>query len=282
MLTQLSVYLGRYISYVLAAVGLCLLVACAKPRWKDLPSIPPSPASPAMVSYTVEVIASWPHDPQAFTQGLVYRNGSLLESTGLYGRSTLREINIKSGRSMKQVDVGRQFFAEGLAVIADRAFQLTWQNHKGFIYDADTFRLEGDFAYDGEGWGLTTDGQLLILSDGTNRLRFLDPTTFSAVRTIEVVADGKPVNRLNELEWVKGEVFANVWQTDEIVRIDPASGQVRGRVDLSGLLARADREPETDVLNGIAYDAVNDRLFVTGKRWPKLFQIRLKIRDQKH
>lgn len=240
--------------------------------------MPATPASPAVVSYTYEVIAAWPHDPQAFTQGLVFRDGGLLESTGLYGRSTLREVDVKTGRALKQVDVPAQFFAEGLAVIGDRAYQLTWRNGKGFVYDADTFRLEREFAYKGEGWGLTTDGQALMMSDGSHRLRFMDPTTFRVLRTIEVVADGKPVNRLNELEWIKGEIFANIWQTDEIVRIDPATGQVRGRIDLSGLLARSDRGPDTDVLNGIAYDPANDRLFVTGKRWPKVFEIRLKVR----
>ena len=163
-------------------------------------------------------------------------------------------------------------------MIGDQAYQLTWRNGKGFVYDADTFRLEKEFAYDGEGWGLATDGHWLILSDGTNRIRFLDPVTFKVVRTIEVLENGQPVNRLNELEWVNGEIFSNVWQTDEIVRIDPATGQVRGVIDFSGLLAPLDRGPETDVLNGIAFDAANDRLFVTGKRWPKIYEVRLKAR----
>lgn len=265
----------------LLGATICLLAACTRPVPERQPSVPATPASSAIVSYSYEIIATWPHDPQAFTQGLVFRNGSLLESTGLYGHSTLREVFIKSGRPMKQVDVASQYFAEGLAVIGERAYQVTWRSGKGFIYDADTFRLEGDFAYDGEGWGLTTDGQFLILSDGTNRLRYLDPSTFRVTRTLEVVANGKPVDRLNELEWIKGEIFANVWQTDEIIRIDPATGQVRGRIDLSGLLTKLDRGPDTDVLNGIAYDPVKDRLFVTGKRWPKVFEIRLKVQAAK-
>jgi glutamine cyclotransferase len=224
------------------------------------------------------VVATWPHDRGAFTQGLVFRNGSFLESTGLNGQSTLREAEVKTGQVLKKVPVPSQFFAEGLAVLGDQAYQLTWQSQKGFVYDVDTFRLEKEFAYEGEGWGLTTDGKALILSDGSNRIRFLDPATFQVLRAIEVKDDGKPVTRLNELEWIKGEIFANVWQTDEIVRIDPTTGQVRGVIDFSGLLAPQDRGPETDVLNGIAYDAVDDRLFVTGKRWPKIFEVRLKAR----
>jgi glutamine cyclotransferase len=261
-------------------VLLVVLAACAKPSAGRAPSVPPSPAaaSAAPVRYTCEVVATWPHDPRAFTQGLVFRNGELLESTGLNGQSTLRDVEINSGRVTKQIEVPRQYFAEGLAVIGDRAFQLTWQNGKGFVYDADTFRQLQEFSYEGEGWGLATDGRVLILSDGTSRIRFLDPATFRVLRTIDVVRDGQPVMRLNELEWINGEIFSNVWQTDEIVRIDPATGQVRGVIDCAGLLAPQDRGPGTDVLNGIAYDAANDRLFLTGKRWPKLFQVRLKIK----
>ena len=234
------------------------------------------PASAAVVHYTYEVIATWPHDPKAFTQGLLFYHGSLLESTGLYGQSSLREVEPKTGRVLKQLAVAAQYFAEGLTVIGDHAYQLTWQGGKGFVYDADTFRPEKEFSYDGEGWGLTTDGHSLILSDGTDHIRFLDPGDFHVVRSIAVTAEGKPVGRLNELEWINGEIFANVWQTDEIVRIDPATGQVRGVIDFSGLLAAADRTPGADVLNGIAYDPTSDRLLVTGKRWPKLYEVRLK------
>ena len=238
--------------------------------------MPPSPATAAPTRYTYEVIATWPHDRTAFTQGLVFRAGGFVESTGLNGQSSLREVELKTGRVLKRIDVAREFFGEGLAVIGDRAYLLTWQHHKGFVYDVDTFRLQREFAYEGEGWGLTTDGHALILSDGTSRIRFLDPATFQVLRTIDVVAAGKPVSQLNELEWINGEIFANVWQTDEIVRIDPATGSVRGVIDFSGLLAPADRGPETDVLNGIAYDAANDRLFVTGKKWPKIFEVKLR------
>jgi glutamine cyclotransferase len=256
------------------------LAACAKPVADKAPSVPSSVttaqtrSTPARYGY--EVVAAWPHDRGAFTQGLVFRDGNFLESTGLNGQSSLREEDVRTGRILKRVEVPPQFFAEGLAVLGDRAFQLTWQSQKGFVYDVDTFRLEREFAYEGEGWGLTTDGRALILSDGTSQIRYLDPATFRVLRTIEVTDAGKPVRRLNELEWVKGEIFANVWQTDEIVRIDPTTGSVRGVVDFSGLLAPQDRERETDVLNGIAYDAASDRLFITGKRWPKIFEVRLK------
>jgi glutaminyl-peptide cyclotransferase len=247
-------------------------------------SVPASPrpttpgARPPVIKYDYEIVRTWPHDRGAFTQGLVFRHGRLLESTGLNGRSTLREVELETGRVLKQVTVPPAYFAEGLAVLGSRAFQLTWQNQKGFIYDVDTFQLQREFAYTGEGWGLATDGHSLILSDGTHRIRFLDPATLAVTRTIEVKLDGKPVEHLNELEYIAGEIFANVWQTADVVRIDPATGEVRGVIDFSGLLPAAERAPETDVLNGIAYDAKADRLFVTGKLWPRLFEVRLKAR----
>jgi glutaminyl-peptide cyclotransferase len=233
--------------------------------------------STAPVHYSYEVINAWPHDPTAFTQGLVFRGNGLLESTGLNGRSTLREVDLKTGRVLKQVSLSAEFFGEGLAVLNGRAYQLTWQNHRAFVYDADTFRREKELSYEGEGWGLASDGESLLLSDGSNRIRVLDPETFKVVRTIEVKDGGKPVDRLNELEWIKGEIFANVWQTDRVVRIDPTTGQVRGVIDFSGLLQPAERARD-NVLNGIAYDPVSDRLFVTGKNWPKVFEVRLKVR----
>lgn len=227
--------------------------------------------------YTYEVVRVWPHDRAAFTQGLVFREGRFIESTGLNGRSSLREIEPATGRILKQVSVPAQFFAEGVAVMGSKAFQLTWQNHRGFVYDVDTFQLQKEFAYEGEGWGLATDGNSLILSDGTARIRFLNPATFAVTRSIEVRLDDQPRDRLNELEFVQGEIFANLWQTDEVVRIDPATGRVRGVINFAGLLPRSERAPDTDVLNGIAYDPATDRLFVTGKLWPKIFEVRLKV-----
>jgi len=268
-------------SFVLAA-AVFTLGGCSKDKSAHQPSIPNLPAwddkssTPQVVQYSYDIIATWPHDRGAFTQGLLYRNGSLLESTGLNGSSSLREVDLATGRAVKQVTVAPAYFAEGLAVIGDRAFQLTWQNHRGFIYNADTFQQLGEFNYEGEGWGLTTDGRHLIMSDGTNRLRFLDPQTFALVRTVEVTLNGKPETRLNELEYINGEIFANVWQTDLVVRIDATTGVVRGVIDFTGLLTRTERTTGTDVLNGIAYDPATGRLFVTGKRWPSLFEVRLK------
>ncbi len=226
--------------------------------------------------YSYEIVNTFPHDKTAFTQGLVFLDGKFIESTGLNGRSTLREVDLAGGRVLRQVPVPNQYFAEGLAVLGGKAYQLTWQAQKGFVYDEATFRLENEFAYTGEGWGLATDGHSLILSDGTPQIRFLDPATFKVERTIQVAARGQPVKWLNELEYIQGEIFANVWQTPFVARIDPSNGAVTGVIDFAGLLPPADRETNTDVLNGIAYDSANDRLFVTGKLWPKLFEVRLK------
>ena len=262
---------------LLLALG-CVVGGCRQDG-SELPArgaIPALPASDArVVRYTFEVIRSWPHDRGAFTQGLVYRNGNFIESTGLHGASTLREVELETGRVLKQVPLAAAYFGEGVAVSGAHAYQLTWQNRKGFVYDVDTFQLQREFTYEGEGWGLATDGEQLILSDGTNRLRFLDPATFAVTRSIEVTLDGKPLDRLNELEFIRGEIFANVWQTDDIVRIDPATGRVRGVIRFTGLLPATDRQGDTDVFNGIAYDAAGDRLFVTGKRWPRVYEVRL-------
>jgi glutamine cyclotransferase len=266
----------------LLLMALLSLAACRKTGVSAAaPSIPQSVAenvagSSAITRYGYEVVRTWPHDRGAYTQGLVFRDGRLLESTGLKGRSSLREVDLLTGRIVKQVTVPKEYFAEGLAVIGSKAFQVTWQENKGFIYDADTFQSQGEFTYAGEGWGLATDGRALILSDGTSKIRFLDPTSFAVTRTLEVTADGKPRDQLNELEYIRGEIFANVFQTDHVVRIDPATGRVRGLIDFTGLLPAHERAPDTDVLNGIAYDAAGDRLFITGKLWPKIFEVRLK------
>lgn len=221
------------------------------------------------------VVRTYPHDRGAFTQGLVYLDGVLYESTGLNGRSSLRSVDLATGRVLQNRAVSAEYFAEGLAFLDNKLFQLTWQNGVAFVYDRMSFRPLTTLRYPGEGWGLTTDGRHLILSDGSATLRYLDPGTFREVKRITVTDRGKPVTQLNELEWVKGEIYANVWQTDRLVRISPATGRVVGWVDLTGLLTDAERYAGVDVLNGIAYDAKGDRLFVTGKLWPKLFEIKL-------
>ncbi|HEY7671955.1 MAG TPA: glutaminyl-peptide cyclotransferase [Gammaproteobacteria bacterium] len=226
----------------------------------------------ARATRTVRVVAAFPHDPKAFTQGLVVHDGRLLESTGQYGASSLRRVDIRTGRVENLLPIDAMYFAEGIAVLDDRVYQLTWQNGIGFVYDAKTFAVERTFRYTGEGWGLTTDGTHLILSDGTSALRFLDPQNFSVVRQVTVTDAEIPVVRINELEYVEGEIWANIWYSDRIARIAPGSGEVVGWIDLSTLYPRAGR-PDNDVLNGIAYTPAEQRLFVTGKNWPQLFEL---------
>ncbi len=224
---------------------------------------------------TYEVVNIYPHDPEAFTQGLVYHQGYLYESTGLYGRSSLRKVELETGIVLKQVDLPEQYFAEGLALWGSTLLQLTWRENTGFIFDLNDFHRAGTFEYATEGWGLTQNGDCLIMSDGTDRLLFFDPKTYDIIGQIEVTDRGEPVMRLNELEFVRGEVYANVWLTDQIVRIDHTTGAVKGWIDLEGILPDEYRQVETDVLNGIAYDPEGERLFVTGKNWPLLFEIHL-------
>lgn len=229
-------------------------------------------------NFTYEIVNIYPHDPAAFTQGLLYHQGLLYESTGLNNFSSLRQVELTTGRVIKIVDLPSIHFAEGLALFNNRFYQLTWQTQTTFVYDfefAPPFAPLKTFSYFGEGWGLTHNGQSLIMSNGSNQIRFLDPETFQTQRTISVTDQGRPVNQLNELEFIKGEIFANIWLTDRIARIDPVSGRVTGWVNLAGLLRPEDRTPSADVLNGIAYDEAGDRLFVTGKKWPKLFEIKL-------
>ena len=234
-----------------------------------------APAAAAPVG-GYRVVRAYPHDPDAFTQGLVIADGRLFEGTGLNGRSSVREVELETGRVLRRRPLAPEHFGEGLTELGGRLFQLTWTGGVGFVYDRATFEPVRRFSYAGEGWGLTHDGRRLIMSDGTAQLRFLDPGTLAETGRITVTDEGRPVPRLNELEWVEGEVFANVWTTDRIARIDPATGRVTGWIDLSGLLSPADRAGRpVDVLNGIAYDRARKRLFVTGKLWPKLYEITL-------
>ncbi len=225
--------------------------------------------------YQYEVVNVYPHDPEAYTQGLVYLDGFLYEGTGLNGKSTLRKVDLVTGTVLEYHELASQYFGEGIAVFDDKIIQLTWQSQMGFYYDRETFTLVEEFYYPSEGWGITYDGKRLIMSDGTATLHFLDPVTFTEISHLEVSDNGKPVGQLNELELIHGDVFANVWPTDQIVKIDPENGKVLGWINLKGLLSPADRHKNVDVLNGIAYDAENDRIFVTGKFWPKLFEIKL-------
>src|SRR5262245_19925611 len=222
-----------------------------------------------------EVVKVFPHDPEAFTQGLVYLDGVLYEGTGLNGRSSIRRVRLDNGEVLKIQPIDQQYFGEGIAIWGDSLFELTWKHGLGFIYDRTSFERKGTFSYDGEGWGLTTDGSRIIMSDGTAFLRFLDPATRKETGRIQVRDGATPIDRLNELEFVKGEILANVWMTDRIARISPKTGAVTGWIDLHGLLDPRDAAQGADVLNGIAYDAAGDRLFVTGKLWPKLFEIRI-------
>lgn len=221
------------------------------------------------------VVHVYPHDPQAFTQGLVYLDGFLYEGTGLNGQSTIRKVRLENGEVVQLEKLDSQYFGEGIAVKGDTIYELTWQSEIGFLYDRATFQRKGTFSYRGEGWGLTHDGQRLIMSDGSSFLRFLDSATLKETSRIQVKDAGAPVSNLNELEYIKGEVFANVWQTQRIARISPKTGRVTGWIDLDGLLTPREAQA-ADVLNGIAYDAVGDRLFVTGKLWPKLFEIEIR------
>jgi len=230
-------------------------------------------AQPAVQGY--RVVASYPHDPSAFTQGLFYHDGSLYESTGLVGFSTLRKVSIEDGRVVRSVDVPPGLFGEGSVGWGDQILSITWRDGIGFRWHRETFRQLGTFSYTGEGWGLTQNGRDIIMSDGTAELRFMDPETMTERRRITVTANGQPVAQLNELEWVKGEILANIWMTSRIARIDPATGRVTGWIDLSRLVAENNGGNTDSVLNGIAYDEAGDRLFVTGKNWPRLFEIDL-------
>ncbi len=225
--------------------------------------------------YTYTIIHTYPHDPGAFTQGLIFENGILYEGTGLRGRSSLRKVELETGDVLQIYNLANQFFGEGVTMYDDEILQLTWQSRIGFVYDEESFNLLRTFNYPTEGWGITHDGTNLIMSDGTSTLYFWDPETFTETNRIEVYDDDGPVVRLNELEYIQGKVYANVWQTDRIAIIDPQTGQVVGWIDLEGLLNLEGTPQPVDVLNGIAYDTEGDRLFVTGKLWPKLFEIEL-------
>jgi glutamine cyclotransferase len=225
--------------------------------------------------YTFEVVNRFPHDATAFTQGFAYYGGYFYEGTGRNGKSSLRQVRIESGEVVRKVDLPQEFFGEGIAVLGDKIFQLTWLSHTGFVYDFKTFQKLRSFQYDGEGWGLATDGRDLLLSDGSSDIRILDADTFRVKRRLKVHEGSVAVAQLNELEFVEGEIYANVWHSERIARISPRTGEVVGWINLSGLLGPFYHLDAEAVLNGIAYDAEHKRLFVTGKLWPGIFEIRI-------
>ncbi len=233
-------------------------------------------------TFGYQIVNVYPHDPQAFTQGLQYVDGFLYEGTGLNARSSIRKVKLETGEVLQKRDLASEHFGEGITIFRNELFELTWQSHIAFVYDKTTFAPKKQFSYPGEGWGLTSDGTDLIMSDGTNELRILDPRTFAEKRRIKVVAGGVPLRQLNEIEYMKGEILANIWLTDYVARIVPATGKVSGMIDLRGLLSASERsrvDEEGGTLNGIAYDATRDRIFVTGKLWPKLFELKLKTKN---
>ncbi|MEN9865510.1 MAG: hypothetical protein RL748_1100 [Pseudomonadota bacterium] len=238
--------------------------------------LPAQEATSALPVQKVQVVRTYPHDPNAFTQGLFFKDGFLYESTGLLNRSSIRKVKLETGEVLQKRDIEAGYFGEGIVWWDNRLIELTWQSEVGFVYNLKTFAPEKRFSYPGEGWGLTRNDKHIIMSDGSAQLRFLNPATLKESYRIKVTADGSAIDKLNELEWVDGEIYANIWQSNHIARIDPASGKVLGWIDLSGLLPARDYvDGHTDVLNGIAWDADKRRLFVTGKHWPKLFEIKL-------
>lgn len=225
--------------------------------------------------YRLKIIRVYPHDPESFTQGLEYHNGVLYEGTGLEGRSRLRAERLATGKVFREIPIAPTLFGEGITVLRDRIYQLTWLGGKGFIYNASTFRRVSEFGYPGQGWGLTNDGRHLYMSDGTAEIRVWDPSDCHELRRITVHDGNRSVNMLNELEWIRGELWANIWQTDRIARISPADGHVVGWIDAGGLLKPGEVTNPDAVLNGIAYDSRHNRIFLTGKLWPKIFEVRV-------
>jgi len=261
---------------LLALVGAVFFYTAYGPKPTDSNAVGVIAISEEIPIYGYKILKTYPHDPKAFTQGLVYYKDDILyEGTGMWGESSLRKVNLETGQVLQIHLLPSDIFGEGIVLWQDKIIQLTWQHRQGFVYDRETFTLLKEFSYPTEGWGITHDGTRLIMSDGSATLFVWDPETLQEIGRIEVRDDKGPVVRLNELEYIRGLIYANVWQTDRIAIIRPDDGRVVGWIDLSGLLAPEDRHARVDVLNGIAYDAEGDRLFVTGKYWPKLFQIRV-------
>jgi glutamine cyclotransferase len=257
---------------VLTLLLLCLLFSCSNEEEKFTTNAP---------IYDYRIINTYPHDTLAYTEGLLYDDGDIYESTGIRGRSSVRRVDLETGEVLQSNVLSKQFFGEGIAIVGNRLFQLTWQLHVGFVRDKATFEMISEFHYPTEGWGMTYDGDRLIMSDGSPVLYFLDPVNLERIGRLRVADEGRPVTRLNELEYVNGEIYANIWLTDRIVRIDPVTGEVLGWIDLSGIYPGENTGEESLArANGIAYDAANNRLFITGKFWPHLYEIELVPRNQ--
>jgi len=287
----------RLLNFLFLPLAVCLFGAACKeqtnqnnsvsvtPNTNTTATTPPKNAIP---TYGYEVVNTYKHDSQAFTQGLVFYNGFLYESTGQHGKSTLRKVRLEDGDVVKKRKLNEDYFAEGLTIFNDKIYQLTWQEYTCFVYDVNSFEPTAELKYSGEGWGLANDGTNLIMSDGSHIIRFVNPANFQNVRTITVTHDGKPLYRLNELEYVKGEIWANIWHSEDpqvlgkpntIARIDPSSGKIVGWIDLNGISPEDVQRNQENTLNGIAYDAQSDRIFVTGKQWKKLFEIKIKPKN---
>lgn len=272
-------------SVALAALLLSTTAAACSGDKSQASATPAPVAGTRTPTYTYEVVRSYPHDVGSFTEGLLFHEGRLFEGTGNVGQSYIREVDLQTGRAIRQRDlVGKDkrdagYFGEGIIIVGDKLVQLTWKNEVAFIYDWKTFEPKGQFTYQGEGWAFTSNGDSLIMSNGSSAIVYRDPKTFAITRTITVTDHDVPVSKINELEWVKGEIYANVWESNQIARIDPATGKVLGWIDLTDILPKAERTGKEDVLNGIAYDTKADRLFVTGKYWPRMFEIKLKQRS---
>jgi glutaminyl-peptide cyclotransferase len=248
-----------------------------KPNVNTNSATTPKNTSTAIPVYGYEVLNTYKHDPQAFTQGLVFHDGFLYESTGHYGKSTLRKVELETGKVLQKYDLPDDVFAEGMTILNGKIYQISWQNGRAWQYNLEDFKLIKEFQYAGEGWGLTHDGKNLLMSDGTHIIRVINPENFETIRTIPVFRENNlPLVEINELEWVKGEIWANVWKDSRVARINPENGKIVGWIDFSPMVKEEMREPENDVLNGIAYDEKTDRIFVTGKLWRRLFEIKLK------
>ena len=257
----------RFLISTICLLGISALLLLTSCRDRSQPDSAPV--------YTTRALKTYPHDPQAFTQGLVYEDGFLYESTGLHGRSSLRKVALTSGAVLQSKSIAEEYFAEGITILEDRIIQLTWQSGTAFVYDKKTFKLLDKFQYDGEGWGITHDGTRLIMSDGTDKLRFIDPHTFAEYHSIYVLDGDTSVTNLNELEYIDGSIYANVWETTKIAIISPDTGLVTSWIDLAGLYDPKGWAADAKVPNGIARDKKNNRLFVTGKLWPNIYQIKL-------